>query len=56
MNNKKLLLINIQLFNSQYFRYEYANLYHTMTDFYNVFVMMEFFNNNNNNSLLVITN
>ena len=25
-------------------RYEYANLYHTMTDFFNAFLMMEFFN------------
>ena len=25
-------------------RYEYANLYHTMTDFYNAFLVMEFFN------------
>ncbi|KAH3831156.1 hypothetical protein DPMN_104418 [Dreissena polymorpha] len=25
-------------------RYEYANLYHTMTDFYNVFLLLEMFN------------
>lgn len=25
-------------------RYEYANLYHTMTDWYNAFLLMEFFN------------
>ena len=25
-------------------RYEYVNLYHTMTDFYNAFLLMEFFN------------
>ncbi len=34
----------IQEFTIAIVRYEYANLYHTMTDFYNAFLVMEFFN------------
>ncbi|XP_064632584.1 uncharacterized protein LOC135490933 [Lineus longissimus] len=35
-------------------RYEYANLYHTMTDFYNTFLMMRFFNRTPSNTKILI--
>jgi hypothetical protein len=34
-------------------RYEYANLYHTMSDWYNVFLMTKFFNVTKANVVLV---
>jgi glycoprotein 2-beta-D-xylosyltransferase len=35
-------------------RYEYANLYHSMTDFYNTFLMMRFFNRTPSNTKILI--
>lgn len=35
-------------------RYEYANIYHTMTDFYNAFVVMEFFNKSQTETNILI--
>jgi Glycosyltransferase 61 len=35
-------------------RYEYANLYHTMTDWYNAFLVMQFFNHTAHNTNILI--
>ena len=35
-------------------RYEYANIYHTMTDFYNAFLIMEFFNKTQSETNILI--
>ena len=34
-------------------RYEYVNLYHSMTDFYNAFIMMEYFNQTQSSTEIV---
>jgi hypothetical protein len=35
-------------------RYEYANIYHTMTDFYNAFLLMEYFNKSQTETNILI--
>lgn len=35
-------------------RYEYANIYHTLTDFYNAFILMQFFNQTQHNTNILI--
>ncbi|XP_052249852.1 uncharacterized protein LOC127857488 isoform X2 [Dreissena polymorpha] len=43
----------VELYTLAVQRYEYANLYHTMTDFYNVFFMLEMFNIKVDNVLIL---